>query len=119
MTQKLLKRLLVEIFLESYYKAPRQILLDLDVTNDLVHDNQEQAFFNTYYGGYCYAPLYIFCGKHLLAAKLRPSYEYLPEECEQIRLVLDSLRQHRRNAPSSFDIWADASILHLFTKISY
>ncbi len=47
--------------------------MDLDVTDDLVHGNQEQAFFNTYYGGYCYAPLYIFCGKHLLVAKLRPS----------------------------------------------
>ena len=47
--------------------------MDLDVTDDLVHGNQEQVFFNTYYGGYCYAPLYIFCGKHLLAAKLRPS----------------------------------------------
>ncbi len=68
-----IEKLLVEIFLESYSKAPRQIAPDLDVTDDLVHGNQEQAFFNTYYGGYCYAPLYIFCGKHLLAAKLRPS----------------------------------------------
>ena len=47
--------------------------MDLDVTDDLVHGNQEQVFFNTYYGGYCYAPQNIFCGKHLLAAKLRPS----------------------------------------------
>jgi hypothetical protein len=45
----------------------------LDVTDDLVHGNQEEAFFNPYYGGYCYAPLYIFCGQHLLAAKLRAS----------------------------------------------
>ena len=47
--------------------------MDLDVTDDLVHGYQEQVFFNTYDGGYCYAPLYVFCGKHLLAAKLRPS----------------------------------------------
>jgi hypothetical protein len=66
-------RLLVELFLESYCKPPRWIVLDLDVTDDCVHGNQEQAFFNTYYGGVCYAPLYIFCGHHLLAAKLRPS----------------------------------------------
>jgi len=39
--------------------------LDLDVTDDQVHGHQEQAFFNTYYDGVCYAPLYIFCGKHL------------------------------------------------------
>ena len=68
-----IESLLVKIFLESYSKPPRQIILDLDVTDDLVHGNQEQAFFNTYYGGYCYAPLYMFCGKHLLAALLRPS----------------------------------------------
>jgi len=54
-----IERLLVEIFLESYAQPPRYIVLDLDVTDDLVHGNQEQAFFNTYYGGYCYAPLYI------------------------------------------------------------
>ncbi|WP_089094155.1 IS1380 family transposase [Nodularia sp. NIES-3585] len=68
-----IESLFVDIFLESYSSPPREIILDLDVTDDLVHGNQEQVFFNTYYGGYCYAPLYIFCGKHLLAAKLRPS----------------------------------------------
>ena len=68
-----IEKLLVEIFLESYSKPPRQIVVDLDVTDDLVHGNQEEAFFNPYYKGYCYAPLYIFCGQHLLAAKLRAS----------------------------------------------
>lgn len=68
-----IETLLVELFLESYEKPPRQIILDLDVTDNLVHGNQEETFFNPYYGGYCYAPLYIFCGKHLLAAKLRAS----------------------------------------------
>jgi hypothetical protein len=70
---KRIERLLVELFLESYRKPPQSIVLDLDVTDDRVHGNQEQAFFNTYYRGVCYAPLYIFCGHHLLAAKLRPS----------------------------------------------
>ena len=68
-----IETLLVELFLESYRKPPKQITLDLDVTDDLVHGNQEETFFNPYYRGYCYAPLYIFCGKHLLAAKLRAS----------------------------------------------
>jgi hypothetical protein len=68
-----IETLLVELFLESYRKPPQQIILDLDVTDDLVHGNQEETFFNPYYRGYCYAPLYIFCGKHLLAAKLRAS----------------------------------------------
>ncbi|MEH1844227.1 MAG: IS1380 family transposase [Nostoc sp.] len=68
-----IETLLMEIFLESYSSPPRQITLDLDVTDDLVHGHQEEVFFNPYYRGYCYAPLYIFCGQHLLAAKLRAS----------------------------------------------
>jgi hypothetical protein len=63
----------VDIFLESYKKPPKQIILDMDVTDDQVQVNQEGAFFNTYYKGVCYAPLYIFCGHHLLVAKLRSS----------------------------------------------
>jgi hypothetical protein len=65
--------LLVEIFLEQVGKEPKQIILDLDVSNDPVHGNQEQGFFNGYYDPVCYAPLFIFCGRHLLAATLRPS----------------------------------------------
>ncbi len=68
-----IERVFVEIFLESYPKPPRQIILDMDVTDDQVHGNQEGAFFNTYYNGVCYAPLYIFCAHHLLVAKLRSS----------------------------------------------
>jgi hypothetical protein len=48
-------------------------VLDLDATDDPVHGNQEGRFFHGYYGNYCYLPLYIFCGDHLLCAKLRPA----------------------------------------------
>lgn len=65
--------LLVELFIEQMGNAPKQIILDLDVTDDPVHGNQEQGFFNGYYEHNCYAPLLIFCGRHLLAAKLRAS----------------------------------------------
>lgn len=68
-----LEQAFVDIFLDSYRKPPRQIILDMDVTDDQVHGNQEGAFFNKYYHGVCYAPLYIFCGHHLLVAKLRSS----------------------------------------------
>lgn len=68
-----IERTFVDIFLESYKKPPKQIILDMDVTDDQVHGNQEGAFFNTYYKGVCYAPLYIFCGHDLLVAKLRSS----------------------------------------------
>ena len=68
-----IESLFVELFLEAHQKAPKQIILDLDATDDPLHGNQEGKFFHGYYDCYCYLPLYIFCGRHLLAAKLRRS----------------------------------------------
>jgi DDE family transposase len=68
-----IEALLVDLFLESQAKAPAQIILDLDATDDPLHGQQEGRFFHGYYDCYCYLPLYIFCGRHLLAAKLRRS----------------------------------------------
>ncbi|MGH6912711.1 MAG: IS1380 family transposase [Geminicoccales bacterium] len=68
-----IERLFTDLFLEAHAAAPEQIILDLDATDDPIHGAQEGRFFHGYYGGYCYLPLYIFCGRHLLAAKLRPS----------------------------------------------
>ena len=63
--------LFVDLFLEAHRRPPSQIVLDLDATDDPLHGHQEGRFFHGYYDGYCYLPLYIFCGRHLLAAKLR------------------------------------------------
>lgn len=63
--------LLVDIFLEAHHQRPEWIVLDVDATDDRVHGDQEGKFFSGYYGGYCYLPLYIFCGEHLLCARLR------------------------------------------------
>jgi DDE family transposase len=68
-----IEALFVTLFTEAHAKAPKQIILDLDATDDPIHGNQEGRFFHGYYDGYCYLPLYIFCGRHLLAAKLRRS----------------------------------------------
>lgn len=68
-----IEALFVELFLEAHAQAPERIVLDLDATDDPVHGNQEGRFFHGYYGHYCYLPLYIFCARHLLVAKLRPS----------------------------------------------
>ena len=65
--------LFVDVFLDSYSKAPDRIILDLDATDDPLHGNQEGRFFHGYYRSYCYLPLYIFCEDHLLCARLRPS----------------------------------------------
>src|ERR1700678_2758029 len=69
-----IEALFVDLFLEAHGgRGPRQILLDPDGTDDPVHGHQEGRFFHGYYDTYCYLPLYIFCGRHLLAAKLRRS----------------------------------------------
>jgi hypothetical protein len=68
-----IERLFVDLFVEAHGAAPEQIILDLDATDDPVHGEQEGRFFHGYYGGYCYLPLYVFCDRHLLAAKLRPA----------------------------------------------
>lgn len=68
-----IERLWVQLYLEAHRKAPREIVLDLDATDDPLHGHQEGRFFHGYYDGYCYLPLYIFAGEHLLCAKLRRS----------------------------------------------
>jgi hypothetical protein len=65
--------LLVSLFIEAHGRPPGQIVLDLDATDDPLHGQQEGRFFHGYYDCYCYLPLYVFCGRHLLAAKLRRS----------------------------------------------
>lgn len=65
--------LLVTLFLEQHPAHPKQIILDMDVTNDEVHGQQMETSFNGYYRQTCYTPLLIFCGRYLLSSKLRPS----------------------------------------------
>jgi len=65
--------LFVDLFLDAHIAPPPQITLDLDATDDPLHGHQEERFFHGYYDSYCYLPLYVFCGRHLLAAKLRPA----------------------------------------------
>jgi Transposase DDE domain group 1 len=67
------ERLFVTLFLQAHARPPERIVLDLDATDDPIHGHQLGRFFHAYYKGYCYLPLYIFCGDHLLCARLRPS----------------------------------------------
>jgi hypothetical protein len=68
-----IERLFVDIFLDAHAEPPSRIVLDLDATDDPIYGEQEGRHFHGYYNCYCYLPLYIFCGRHLLAAKLRTS----------------------------------------------
>ena len=68
-----IESLFVTLFLEAHKTPPSEIVLDIDATDDPLHGHQEGRFFHGYYDCYCYLPLYVVCGRHLLAAKLRPA----------------------------------------------
>jgi len=86
--------LLVDLFLQAHDRAPEQIILDVDATDDPLYGHQEGRFYHGYYRSYCYLPLYIFCGEHLLCARLRTAdqdgaagtVEELARIIERIRL---------------------------------
>lgn len=67
-----ISNLLVDAFIESFDKAPKELILDFDCTDDAVHGKQVGAFFHGYYDHYCFLPLYVFCGQKLLVSYLRP-----------------------------------------------
>ncbi len=86
-------RLLVEVFLEAHREAPKEIILDLDATDDPLHGKQEGRFFHGYYGHYCYLPLYIFCGEFLLCARLRSSnIDASAGSVEELKRIVEQLR---------------------------
>jgi hypothetical protein len=68
-----MSQVLVQTFIAQHPTPPKQIILDFDATDDPVHGNQVGRFFHGYYDSYCFLPLYVFCGQHLLVAYLRPS----------------------------------------------
>ncbi|HKV99251.1 MAG TPA: IS1380 family transposase [Vicinamibacterales bacterium] len=96
-------RLLVDVFIQAHAHdptPPEEIILDLDATDDPVHGQQEGRFFHGFYGHYCYLPLYIFAGDHLLCARLRPSnidasagvLDEVPRLVAQLRAVWPDVR---------------------------
>ena len=68
-----LHEVLVDTFLDSYDEPPKEIILDYDATDDLIHGKQDKCHFNGFYDGYCFLPLYVFCGDQILVSYLRPS----------------------------------------------
>jgi len=85
--------LLVSVFLEAHRRPPRRIVLDLDATGTPLHGHQESRFFHGYYNHYCYLPLYIFCGGHLLRARLRPSnIDASAGSLEEVRTLVAQIR---------------------------
>ena len=87
-------RLLVELFLESHKVAPSEIVLDLDATDIPLYGHQPERFFHGYYGSYCYLPLYIFAGDHLLCARLRAAnQDAAAGSIDELKTIVQQLRQ--------------------------
>lgn len=89
------------VFVEQFIAAheacggpPESIILDFDATDDPIHGQQEGRFFHGYYDGYCYLPLYVFSGEHLLCAYLRPSnIDPAMHAWAILKLLVERLRQ--------------------------
>jgi hypothetical protein len=89
-----IEALFVDLFLDPHAAAPSQITLDLDATDDPLYGQQEGRFFHGYYDTYCYLPLYVFCGRHLLAAKLRPAnIDASAGSIEEVARIVAQIRQ--------------------------
>jgi hypothetical protein len=85
--------LLVKVFIESYGEAPAEIVLDVDTTDLPLHGKQEGRFFHGYYDNYCYLPLYVFCGEHVLCARLREANHDASFGClQEIRRIVAQVR---------------------------
>jgi len=86
--------LLVTLFLEAHRRAPRKITLDLDATDTPLYGHQEDRFFHGHYHHYCYLPLYIFSGEHLLCARLRPSnIDGAAGSVEEVMRIVKQIRE--------------------------
>ncbi len=89
-----IEKVFVELFLRAHPKPPERITLDLDATDDRIHGNQLGRFYHGYYGDYCFLPLYIFCGEHLLCAQLRPSnIDASAGSTFQLQRIVEAIRQ--------------------------
>jgi hypothetical protein len=87
--------LLVDIFVEAHASVPEEIVLDIDTTDVALHGDQEGRFFHGYYDHYCYLPLYIFSGEHLLCARLRcANIDASAGSLTEIQRILQQIRTH-------------------------
>lgn len=89
-----LDELLVKVFIESHDNAPAEIILDVDTTGLPLHGKQEGRFFHGYYDNDCYLPLYIFCGEHVLCARLREAnHDAAFGSLQEIQRIVAQIRE--------------------------
>jgi hypothetical protein len=68
-----ISKALVEHFIDRHKTAPVELVLDFDPTDNRIYGHQERRHYHGYYQDYCYLPLHVFCGEHLLVSLLRSS----------------------------------------------
>jgi hypothetical protein len=96
-----MEQVFLDIYIAAHKSAPKRIILDLDATDDPLHGHQEGRFFHGYYRCYCYLPLYIFDGRHLLVAKLRKAdIDAAAGAKEKIARIVAHVRQAGRRLRS-------------------
>ena len=97
-----LDELLTAVFVEAHREPPERIVLDLDVTDLALDGHQEGRFFHGYYNRYCYLPLYIFSGEHLLCARLRTAdQDAAAGSLEEVQRIVQQIRQ----------VWPEVAII--------
>ncbi len=88
-------RFFVDLFIDSQDQPPERVVLDFDATDDPLHGEQEGRFFHGYYDCYCYLPLYVFCGSHVLCARLRRSnIDASQGSVDELERIVTQLREH-------------------------
>ncbi len=89
-----LNKVLLEQFIASHESIPDELILDIDASDIPLHGDQEGKQFHAYYDSYCYLPLYVFCGKAMLACVLRRSrIDGAKHAAAVIKLIATRLRQ--------------------------
>ena len=92
----------VDVFVAAHATPQTEVVLDLDANDDPVHGQQAGCFFHGFYGHYCYLPLYIFCGEHLLGARLRTADR---DRADGAREEVDRIVAHLRA------VWPEVRII--------
>jgi hypothetical protein len=100
-----MQEVFLDLYIEAHARPPKRVMLDFDATDDPLHGAQEGAFFHGYYRCHCYLPLYVFAGRHLLVAKLRPAnIDASAGSREELARIVARLRQ----AWPDVEIWIRA-----------
>lgn len=92
---------LVDLWMDSYERAPSTVTLDIDDTVDVVHGRQQLSLFNAHYDEHCFLPIHVYDTERSgpVAVVLRPGKT--PSGVE-VRAHLRRLVRHiRRRWPNT------------------